>query len=136
MTEVAGTIQRLVAIRGVWYCCGCEEPLVNGKITHLVSCGDVPVSGAALSRMQIAKHRTDRYPAGWAQACKVNAELRELLYELDVAEYGAADGTMNDRIKAEFADVGLSLFALGNKLGLDLIECMRELVSADERTFT
>jgi hypothetical protein len=91
--------------------------------------------GHDLSRTQIAKHGKDRYPTAWAQACKVSAELRELMAELDAAEFGAADGEVNDRIRAEYADVGLALFAFGNKVGLDLIECMRELVAADTRTF-
>jgi hypothetical protein len=91
--------------------------------------------GHELSRCQIAKHGKDRYPTGWEQACKVAAELRELMNELDSAAFGAVDGLVNDRIRAEYADVGLALYALGNKLGLDLIECMRELVAADTRTF-
>jgi NTP pyrophosphatase (non-canonical NTP hydrolase) len=91
--------------------------------------------GHELARQQIAKHGKDRYPTAWQQACKVGSELRELLAELDAAGYGAQDGELNERIGDEFADVGLALYELGNKLGFDLIERMRELVAADTRSF-
>jgi hypothetical protein len=150
MTEAAGTVQRLVAVKGMWYCGGCEEPLVNGTITHLVSCGEVPVSGSALSRMQVAGHGVDRYPTVAAQYAKVLDEAGELGEALmnrfmqhhvhdDDGTVEGCPGCFADvqerAVYSELADVGLALYALGNKLGIDPIAAMRELVSADERTF-
>ena len=83
--------------------------------------------GHELSRQQIAKHAVDRYPTPAAQFRKLLDETGELAEALIDDAYVA--------IRREYADVGLSLYALGNKLGLDLIECMRELVAQDDRKF-
>jgi phosphoribosyl-ATP pyrophosphohydrolase len=85
------------------------------------------MDGHQLSRNQIARHGVDRYPAVKQQLEKVAGELIELAMAI-----GQEDRT---RIRAEYADVGLALYALGSKLGLDLIECMTELVEADTRDF-
>jgi hypothetical protein len=91
--------------------------------------------GHEIAREQIARHGRDRYPTGWQQVCKVRAELDELTVELAHAGFGTEDGEVNEFIRSEYADVGLALFELGNKLGLDLIEVMRELVAGDKRSF-
>lgn len=91
--------------------------------------------GHVLARAQITKHGKDRYPTGWQQACKVRAELRELTEEMDKAGFGAQDGEVNEFVRSEYADVGLALYELGSKLGLDLIEEMHRLVAADKRSF-
>jgi hypothetical protein len=96
----------------------------------------VSAYGHEIARQQIAGHGKDRYPTGWRQVCKVRSELRELTDEMRKAGFGAKDGQVNSRIKAEYADVGLSLYELGNKLGIDLIDCMRDLVAADTRSFS
>lgn len=90
--------------------------------------------GHDLSRQQIAKHGKDRYPTASAQYSKVLDEAGELGEAL-MQWYGSS-GIDVTALKREYADVGLALFALGDKLGLDLIECMRELVQGDERKFT
>lgn len=106
--------------------------------------------GHDLARTQIAKHGRDRYPSAGAQYSKLLDEAGELAEALiaraAVAHIHEDDGTVEGcpgcfpgmpdvRIAQEYADVGLALYALGDKLGLDLIACMRELVSADTRTF-
>lgn len=108
--------------------------------------------GHDLARRQIAKHGKDRYPTVAAQFSKVldeSGELAEALMDLAFkfpAHIHDDDGTVEGcpgcfhdpdltAVRQEFADVGLALHALGNKLGLDLIECMRELVDGDERVF-
>lgn len=84
--------------------------------------------GHELARRQIAKHGKDRYPTKGAQFAKILDELGELGTEL-------IDLGRLELIRREYADVGLALHELGNKLGIDLIECMREVVDTDERTF-
>jgi NTP pyrophosphatase (non-canonical NTP hydrolase) len=88
--------------------------------------------GHDLAREQISKHGKDRYPTPWTQACKVAAELRELMDEINAMGPAAE---VPERVRDEYADVGLSYFALGNKLGLDAIEEMRRLVAGDRRSF-
>ena len=83
--------------------------------------------GHRLAHEQIRKHGKDRYPSAVFQALKANAELGELSDAI-------LKGNL-DEVRKEYADAGLALFELGNKLGLDLIECMQELVHADERKF-
>ena len=39
-------------------------------------------------------------------------------------------------VSGELADTALSLYALGTKLNIDVIDAMRDLVSADERRFS
>jgi len=93
--------------------------------------------GHHLSRQQITQHGRDRYPSVEAQALKVAAELGELIGEIQtpIWESGSPAGDPMEKIRKEYADVGLALHALGDKLGLDLIECMRELVDNDTRDF-
>jgi hypothetical protein len=104
--------------------------------------------GHELAREQIAKHGKDRYPTPWEQFCKVRSELEELRVELELlpAHVHGDDGTVEgcpgcfadereQRVRDEYADVGLAYFELGNKLNLDAITEMRRLVSADRRTF-
>jgi NTP pyrophosphatase (non-canonical NTP hydrolase) len=86
------------------------------------------MSGHDLSRKQIAKHGRDRYPTIAAQYSKVLDEMGELGETLIV-------GMDPEDQKREYADVGLALFELGNKLGLDLIACMAEVVDGDKRDF-
>ena len=101
--------------------------------------------GGALSALQIHNHGRDRYPTPKAQAEKAMIEAAELLGAIAQHEQflcerggtGAGDHPMAEcpLIRAEYADSGLALYALGPKLGLDLIECMRELVDRDQRRF-
>jgi NTP pyrophosphatase (non-canonical NTP hydrolase) len=89
-------------------------------------------SGHAIAAEQIAKHGADRYPTLDAQMLHLVSEIGELAEE--VLRHRAKNG-LSAEFRREYADVGLSLYELGNKLGLDLIACMAELVSNDERDF-
>jgi hypothetical protein len=101
--------------------------------------GDLRLSGHTLAAVQIRKHGKDRYPSPGYQSRKVIEEAIELLCA--IREHGRFHDILCPslaqcpNIRREYADTGLALFELGNKLGLDLIECMTELVNADERTF-
>ena len=88
--------------------------------------------GHHLSRRQIAKHGRDRYPTREKQLKKLAEELTELALALG---HAPAIGGADPEVRREYADAGLALHALGDKLGLDLIECMRELVENDARDF-
>lgn len=104
--------------------------------------------GHQIAAGQLAKHGRDRYPDPQQQALKVCAEAGELgdailkacthwqrASDGSRAELVAAHDRLMERVRAEYADTGLALFELGNKLGIDLIEAMRELVAADGRKF-
>jgi NTP pyrophosphatase (non-canonical NTP hydrolase) len=86
------------------------------------------VNGHELARSIIAKHGTDRYPTVEQQALKVTGELGEL------AEAILKDHPV-EKVAKEYGDVGLALYELGNKLGLDLGACMTAVVANETRTF-
>lgn len=86
------------------------------------------MSGHDLATEIIAKHGVDRYPTAELQALKVIGELGELA-EAILKSHPA------DAVAKEYGDVGLALYALGGKLGLDLDECMRHVVATETRTF-
>lgn len=95
--------------------------------------------GHHLSRQQIARHGRDRYPTRLQQAAKVIDEASELLTAL--VEHIEIHGQVHhpsdcSHLRGEYADAGLALYALGDKLGLDLIDCMQELVEQDTRDFS
>jgi NTP pyrophosphatase (non-canonical NTP hydrolase) len=90
-------------------------------------------SGHELARMQISRHGMDRYPDVPAQLLKLMAELGELAEE--IANHHRPLEGVADRIRREYADVGLSYYELGSKLRLNAIECMTEVVDGDERDF-
>jgi hypothetical protein len=93
-----------------------------------------PSAGHQLAREQIAGHGMDRYPDVPAQLLKLMAELGELAEEL-AGRHRPMEG-LAERIRREYADVGLSYYELGNKLHLDAVECMTAVVSGDERHFS
>jgi len=104
----------------------------------------VPViDGHSLSREQIAKHGKDRYPTAELNALKLCAEAGELADALLKHHHGAYGGrctspcqhAIHAEIRHELADTGLALYALCNKLGLNLTEVMAELVDGDRRDF-
>jgi NTP pyrophosphatase (non-canonical NTP hydrolase) len=100
----------------------------------------------ALARAQILSHGRDRYPTVQSQCLKVAAELGELAGEIQKHEYfGQGKGSTADifvpysgnyRIRRELADTALALFELANKLGINIIDTMQAMVTADERKFT
>jgi NTP pyrophosphatase (non-canonical NTP hydrolase) len=89
----------------------------------------VSVSGHELARELIARHGTDRYPTPELQALKVVEELGELVREI------LRDGGDPVRVRKEYADTGLALYALGDKLGMDLEAEMAEVVGNETRRF-
>jgi NTP pyrophosphatase (non-canonical NTP hydrolase) len=96
--------------------------------------GGVPLAVLSLhelARRQIAKHGRDRYPSVTSQMLKFVAETGELASEIQKGGFAAP----SPALRREYADVGLSLAELGNKLGLDLAGCMAVVVENDERDF-
>lgn len=91
-------------------------------------------AGHKLAREIIRKHGVDRYPAAARQAIKVLEEVGELLVEIGHQEGGASLAVVS-AIRKEYGDAGLALHALGDKLGLDLDECMTEVVENETRRF-
>ena len=91
-------------------------------------------AGHELAREIIRKHGVDRYPAAARQAIKVLEEAGELLAEIGRKE-GGASLAAEAAIRKEYGDTGLALHALGDKLGLDLDECMAEVVANEMRRF-
>jgi NTP pyrophosphatase (non-canonical NTP hydrolase) len=90
--------------------------------------------GHEIARAQIARHGRGRYPTAALQALKACAEAGELGDA--VLKYADSPSPENlERVREEYADAGLALFALGDKLGLDLIVSMMRLAENDERTF-
>ena len=94
--------------------------------------GDCPADrekdGHEVARSLIVKHGTDRYPTVESQFMKLTEEIGEL-----------SGAILKDRdpehIAKEYADVGLSLFRLGDHLGLDLNKQMRDVAEKETRTF-
>lgn len=86
------------------------------------------MTGHDLHRELLNIHGVDRYPSVNETILKTMEELGELIQailknkdQLDVAK--------------EYGDVGLCLFGLGNKLDLDLNECMTDVVAHETRKF-
>lgn len=84
--------------------------------------------GHELGRAIIAKHGIDRTPTIDTQALKLVEELGELVGAILKKRGFAA-------VRKEYGDVGLCLHNLGNKLGLDLLDCMTAVVNGETRTF-
>jgi hypothetical protein len=91
--------------------------------------------GHELGRAIITKHGVDRFPS-------TSSSYRHLLDEL--GELGEAIMDWLDcrsperwaQVRKEYGDAGLTLHTLGDKLGLDLGECMTEVVASETRVFT
>lgn len=102
------------------------------------------MNGHDLAREIVIKHGVDRYPTPHLQALKVLEELGELAGEIlkgtdwnnvcPDGSYCVADEALA-KIRKEYGDVGLTLHALGSRLGLDLGECMAAVVAGETRTF-
>jgi NTP pyrophosphatase (non-canonical NTP hydrolase) len=98
------------------------------------------MNGHELARQIIVRHGVDRYPEPHLQALKVLEELGELAGEILKATdwngpYRLPADAARAKIRKEYGDAGLALYALGNKLGLDLGECMTAVVDGETRTF-
>ena len=86
------------------------------------------MTGHDLARQLIVKHGVDRYPTTELNLGKVTEELGEL--------WGAIlKGHDRDKVRKEYADVGLALYALGDKLGMSLDASMRAVVEGETRNF-
>lgn len=81
-----------------------------------------------LARQIIAKHGADRYPTSELQFMKLQEEIGELAATL-------LKNKPFEEVQKEYGDVGLALYALGNKLGLDLRSCMNAVVNNETRSF-
>ncbi len=86
------------------------------------------MSGHDLARELIAKHGTDRYPTVDSQALKALEELGELAGAI-------LKGHSTEEVAKEYADAGLALYALGDKLGINLDAAMADVVRAETRIF-
>jgi NTP pyrophosphatase (non-canonical NTP hydrolase) len=86
-------------------------------------------TGHELAREIIAKHGKDRYPDAGLALLKVMEELGEL-----VQAYLRGDNS--EHVRKEYGDVGIALYALGDRLGLNLDDEMHLVVSNETRRFT
>jgi NTP pyrophosphatase (non-canonical NTP hydrolase) len=93
------------------------------------------MNGHDLWKKIIAKHGVDRCPAVDGQALWACGELGELAQAIQKAEFAGRDPGSDPAVRKEYADAGLSLYGLGVKLGLDLIEEMQAVVDGETRTF-
>lgn len=91
-------------------------------------------AGHELARQQMAKPGMARYRDAQSQVLNLMHELGALADEMS-GEHRPMEG-IAARLRREYAAVGLSLYELGNKMHLDLIECMAVAVSGDERRHT
>jgi hypothetical protein len=91
-------------------------------------------TGHYLARKLIAGHGTDRYPAAHEQLLKCLEELGELAGSILKEPY-REPGDARIQVRKEYADAGLALYALGDKLGLDLLTEMAAVVNGETRTF-
>jgi NTP pyrophosphatase (non-canonical NTP hydrolase) len=92
-------------------------------------------TGHKLIRELIAKHGIDRYPTPGLSLIKCLEELGELAREILKSQIPGGM-RMTPQIRKEYADAGLALYALGDKLGLDLMSEMAAVVDGETRTFT
>lgn len=85
-------------------------------------------AGHGLHREIVAKYGVDRYPTAELCALKLVEELGELVKEILRTEPA-------ENLAKEYGDVGLTLYGLGNYLGLSLADAMHDVVSNEERKF-
>lgn len=97
-------------------------------------CPACAANGHALGREIIAKHGVDRYPTVPSNYRHLIDEAGEL-GEAVMNWYAGPSPELWAKIRKEYGDVGLTAFTLGDKLGLDLAECMREVVDGETRRF-
>jgi len=95
--------------------------------------------GHELAREIIARHGRDRYPTPELTGLKLAAEVGELASEILRGRDRPAEPVLTAeslaKIRKEYGDVGLTLHALGNQLGLDLDEEMAKVVARETRSF-
>ena len=92
--------------------------------------------GHHLARRQMSQHGVDRFPTVEKNLKQLSGELIELALAIAHAEAAHGQPGLDPEVRHEAADVGLTLHHLLDKLDIDLIEVMRELVENDNRRFT
>jgi NTP pyrophosphatase (non-canonical NTP hydrolase) len=85
------------------------------------------MDGHELYLRLLEKHGKDRYHTVLMQFAKLAEEMGE------VARHLLRD---SPGIEKEMGDMGLSLYGLAVKLGLNLDECMQAVVEQETRTFS
>lgn len=111
---------------------GCEQYHPISEPAELPPLMRLALDGHHIAREQVMKHGRDRYPTIGAQYGKLLDEVGELGEAL--IEHQPISGNTQE-IREELADVGISLYNLADKLGLNLIDEMQKLVEADTRIF-
>jgi NTP pyrophosphatase (non-canonical NTP hydrolase) len=111
--------------------------LEGGKAQHIVEQDTVELiyDGHDLAREIIRKHGVDRYPSHPSNYKKLLEEVGELGEAIMAALMSIQNPGRTDAVRKEYADVGISLYALGDKLGLNLIDEMRDVVKNETRSF-
>jgi hypothetical protein len=139
--------QHFVYADGQWKCSdnNCRALIdLNGSLTHVPKCTFGPERyGHDLVREIIAKHGRDRFPSVSSNLLQLGSEVGELmgayvkaLNDISVPvpkRWVAARGDL--KVRKELADTGLSLYEVANKLGINLIEAMAEVVENETRRF-
>ncbi len=90
--------------------------------------GYTVTDGHDLARAIIEKHGVDRYPNMHLALLKLMEEVGELTREY-------LKGMDRKKFAKEYADVGLTLYAIGNQIYLNLEEEMLKVVSEETRKF-
>jgi NTP pyrophosphatase (non-canonical NTP hydrolase) len=106
------------------------------------------VSGPDRAREIIAKHGVDRYPTARVALLKLVEEVGELAGAFIDDKRGCRNEqgrrapagseaweVWREHLRKEYADVGLTLYHLGNVLGLDLETEMQAVVDGETRRF-
>lgn len=92
------------------------------------------MNGHDLARAVIEKHGKDRYPTADLNLLKLVEEVGKLAAA--ALEFTADSRTENwDHLRKEYGDVGIALHALGDKLGLNLMDEMHDVVMNETRKF-
>ena len=92
--------------------------------------------GHALGREIVAKHGVDRWPTIGGTFRHLSDELGELAEALMLwFESHGQDEEAAARVRKEYGDVGLTLYLLGDKMLLDLDQCMTDVVAGETRRF-
>lgn len=93
------------------------------------------MNGHDLAKEIIHKHGVDRYPTIDASLLKLVEEVGELVREFN-RRVTNKDGLVDvNKFAKEYADVGLTLFEIGNKMYLNLEDEMLTVVNNDNRKF-
>lgn len=91
------------------------------------------MNGHDLAKELIHKHGKDRYPTIEAVLLKLVEEIGELVQQFNKRDPEA--GIDINKFAKEYADVGLTLYELGNKLYLNLEDEMLTVVNNDNRKY-